>query len=297
MFAPKAHKIFADLNFQEAPSCTTQNDKSHHPPFIPMPLSAFTFEQFCPRQVGITVLKNQEDDLIENKKDSTDDMSISNDPGPRPKSLFVVEKTNGSNQKIFHHFSENEITEFNTNPKLRKIHSTYHLKRKFTTKFQNDIKSALNKLISNINMNYLDSSSKLPFVAQNTKGFREDVKIESLQKIKDLTIAKYISEETQVAGRSLNWDNYSLNEKVIQLYSKDKSKLIKCLYEMLNKTVVFDYYSNFLSGERFKKCFEKDMLKYKQKLEGMKFSKSKMDVYMAIFREKYTGIAKNYFSL
>ena len=300
MFSPKAHMICSDLNFQEAPSCTPKNDKIQ-PAFNPIPLSAYIHEQFHPRKVEIKVVQNifKEEDSNEIKKDSTEDISFTyeHDPCPGPKSLFVVSKSSGeATQKIFHHYSDQEITEFNTNPKLKKIHSTYHLKRKFTTKFQNDIKNTLNKLISTINMK--NSEFKLPFVAQNTKGFREDVKIESLHKIKDLTIAKYIAEDTQVAGRSLNWDNYSLNEKVSQLYSSQgDNQLIKELYDLLNNKVIYDYYSEFIISSRYKKCFEKDLQKYKEKLNELNFSKSKADIYIGIFREKYTGISKNYFSL
>ena len=39
----------------------------------------------------------------------------------------------------FNIINENDITKFNTDQKLKKIHSTYHLKRKVSTKFQNQI--------------------------------------------------------------------------------------------------------------------------------------------------------------
>ena len=188
------------------------------------------------------------------------------------------------------------ITEFNTNPKLKKIHSTYHLKRKVTTKFQNDIKNTLNHLISSLNM--INKNFKLPFVAPNSKNFREDVKIESLKNYKHLTIAKYISEDVNNAERSLNMANVALISKINDLKeNEDTNCEIKQIYDLLNNTCVVDYYNEFLNSERFKKCFEKDIEKYVEKLEGIGgLSKERKDIYKIIFKEKYEGIAKSYFS-
>lgn len=188
------------------------------------------------------------------------------------------------------------ITEFNTNPKLKKIHSTYHLKRKVTTKFQNDIKNTLNHLISSLNM--INKNFKLPFVAPNSKNFREDVKIESLKNYKHLTIAKYISEDVNNAERSLNMANVALISKINDLKENENSNCeIKQIYDLLNNTCVVDYYNEFLNSERFKKCFEKDIEKYVEKLEGIGgLSKERKDIYKIIFKEKYEGIAKSYFS-
>jgi chaperonin GroEL (HSP60 family) len=188
------------------------------------------------------------------------------------------------------------ITEFNTNPKLKKIHSTYHLKRKVTTKFQNDIKNTLNHLISSLNM--INKNFKLPFVAPNSKNFREDVKIESLKTYKHLTIAKYISEDVNNAERSLNMANVALISKINDLKeNEDTNCEIKQIYDLLNNTCVVDYYNEFLNSERFKKCFEKDIEKYVEKLEGIGgLSKERKDIYKIIFKEKYEGIAKSYFS-
>ena len=188
------------------------------------------------------------------------------------------------------------ITEFNTNPKLKKIHSTYHLKRKVTTKFQNDIKNTLNHLISSLNM--INKNFKLPFVAPNSKNFREDVKIESLKNYKHLTIAKYISEDVNNAERSLNMANVALISKINDLKeNEDTNCEIKQIYDLLNNTCVVDYYNEFLNSERFKKCFEKDIEKYVEKLEGIGgLSKERKYIYKIIFKEKYEGIAKSYFS-
>ena len=144
--------------------------------------------------------------------------------------------------------------------------------------------------------------NKLPFISPNSKQFREDIKIESLKKNKNLTIGKYISEEVQNAERSLNNNNnYKVIQKIEKMYENynnddDNFEIIKKLYFLINKTIVFDYYEQFLKSERFKKCFEKDLMKYHNKIKNFKFSKEKIDLYCEIFKEKYEGIAKSYFT-
>ena len=83
--------------------------------------------------------------------------------------------------------------------------SIYHLKRKITTKLQTDIRNIINGYITRINMKNKDF--KLPFLLPNSKLFREDVKNDTLKKIKSITISKYVCEDIQIAGRSLNIHN------------------------------------------------------------------------------------------
>ena len=244
--------------------------------------------------------------------------TVSNSPPMKPKDLFCVSSSSSSTSpkstKSSHSFdfvkieplekqeklhcptiTSKVITEFNTNQKLKKIHSTYHLKRKVTTKFQNDIKNYLNKLIAALNMNNM--GYKLPFVSPNSKNFREDVKIESLKKYRDITIGKYISEDVNNAGRSLNMDNIALIEKIEKIYENDPTnELIKQIYFLLTRTIVSDYYDKFLHSERFKNCFEKDIEKYCEKLSALQFSEEKKEIYKKIFKEKYEGIANSYFA-
>ena len=106
--------------------------------------------------------------------------------------------------------SENDITKFNNDKKLKKIHSAYHLKRKVSTKFKNKIKISVNKLIMEFNAS--NQLIKIPFLYPGSKAFREDVKIETLKKIKNLTIGGYINEDIQCAGRSLNIKNSKIVE-------------------------------------------------------------------------------------
>ena len=50
------------------------------------------------------------------------------------------------------------------------------------------------------------------------------------------------------------------------------------------------------SADRFKKCFEKDLAKYSEKLKNLNYSLEKSELYKRIFKEKYEGMAKCYFN-
>ena len=330
------HNVFPDLNYFPAPFCMPNPYlmQTINPPTkiqIPlMPSSSLPFFVdnpyfLCPRKAKTQVV-NADDKAkqlitlsvsnfqILPQKEKT----VSNSPPMKPKDLFCVSSSSSSTSpkstKSSHSFdfvkieplekqekhhcpiiTSKVITEFNTNQKLKKIHSTYHLKRKVTTKFQNDIKNYLNKMIAALNMNNM--GYKLPFVSPNSKNFREDVKIESLKKYRDIAIGKYISEDVNNAGRSLNMDNIALIEKIEKIYENDpKNELVKQIYFLLTRTIVSDYYDNFLHSERFKNCFEKDIEKYCEKLSALQFSEEKKEIYKKIFKEKYEGIANSYFA-
>ena len=187
--------------------------------------------------------------------------------------------------------SENDITKFNNDKKLKKIHSTYHLKRKVSTKFQNQIKIYVNKLIMEFNRS--NQSVKIPFLYPCSKAFREDVKIETLKKIKNSTIGNYINEDIQCAGRSLNIKNSKIMALIKDIADKNEdNKYIKKLYDFLFKVNVVDYYNEFLSSNSFKTCLDKDLNKYIEKLNGFKYPQEKINLYKKIFKEKYEGIAK-----
>ena len=68
------------------------------------------------------------------------------------------------------------------------------------------------------------------------------------------------------------------------------------LYKLMFNTLVYDYYEAFLNSERFKKCFEKDLAKYSEKLKNLNYSLEKSELYKRIFKEKYEGMAKCYFN-
>ena len=191
----------------------------------------------------------------------------------------------------FNIINENDITKFNTDQKLKKIHSTYHLKRKVSTKFQNQIKIHANNLIMECNKN--NPHVKIPFLYPCTKAFREDVKIDTFKKIKNCTIEKYINEDIQCAGRSLNIKNVKIIELIKDITEKYEDNIyIKRLNEFLFKTIVIDYYNEFLESNNFKSCLEKDLQKYMEKLNSLGYSEDKIHLYKKIFKEKYEGIAK-----
>lgn len=279
------NNCFPDLNYFLAPSCSLYTYKEQSYYLLPTDL-------FQPRTVKIQVLCKEDykvssannfqiiPEKVEEEQEDTDHTA------QKSKELFSIEK---STTPII---SDHSITEFNTNKKLKKIHSTYHLKRKISTKLQNDIKVMLNCLIEQSNMK---NSFKLPFVSPNTKEFREDVKIQSLKMFSQLTIGEYICENVN-AGRSLNKLNIALLEKVSLSYKISPCDSIKKLYQLLNKTFVKDYYEMFIKSQRFQKCYQKDIKKYETKLNQLKFSEEIKKKYQKIFGEKYSGIAKSYFT-
>ena len=192
--------------------------------------------------------------------------------------------------------SENDITKFNNDKKLKKIHSTYHLKRKVSTKFQNHIKIFVNKLIMDFNRS--NQNIKIPFLYPCSKAFREDVKIDTLKKIKYSTIGKYINEDIQCAGRSLNIKNAKIMDLVRDIAEKNEDNIyIKKLYDFLFKAIVVDYYNKFLGSNIFKTCLDKDLNKYIDKLNTFKYPQEKINIYKKIFKEKYEGIAKYLFCI
>ena len=171
-------------------------------------------QNFIPKIAKVQIIKKNENNNNFIQNENNNNKNIKNKFNQKSKKLFSISSSLNNNNNInnieesTNEFSidnisiitNDEITKFNTDSKLKKIHSTYHLKRKFTTKLQNDIKDNLNKLIAEINMN-MKLKNKLPFISPNSKQFREDIKIESLKKNKNLTIGKYISEEVQNAER------------------------------------------------------------------------------------------------
>jgi len=201
-------------------------------------------------------------------------------------------------------FSNEILTEFNNFSKLKKINSSYHIKRKISTKLQNDIKSYVNNLISSINQ---ELKCSLPLVTCNSKEFRENVKNEFVRSYGDQPISKYISEDVIVvrknptkAGRVTN--NKFLLQKIENLLeSKDKScKNLKILVSFLNNTLVKDFYAEFLNSPRYSKCLEKDLEKYAKKISSksinLNFSEEKKSIFTQIYRTKYDGVAKSFFS-
>ena len=137
---------------------------------------------------------------------------------------------------------------------------------------------------------------KIPFLSPFTKVFREDVKIDTFKKIKNCTIDKYINEDIQGAGRSLNIKNSKVIELIKDIIEKyDDNDYIKQLKNFIFKTVVIDYYNEFLESNNFKSCLEKDLQKYAEKLKSLHYSEDKIQLYKKIFKEKYEGIARYLF--
>ena len=237
MLYTNPYNIYPDLNYFSAPFCIPQciliSPNNYNVHYITSYITAIPFNT---NQLSSKYVSNFQSQLEESNESNFQILSSKpsitlESPSSiefKTKDLFLISSSSSSpkstksshSQKTNHttkltpplnvlklHLKEQKaitykiITEFNTNPKLKKIHSTYHLKRKVTTKFQNDIKNTLNHLISSLNMT--NKNFKLPFVAPNSKNFREDVKIDSLKNYKHLTIAKYISEDVNNAERSL----------------------------------------------------------------------------------------------
>jgi hypothetical protein len=252
-----------------------------------------------PKTVKIKIINNEKE-----VEQSPQSKGVSHDKEELSKSkrIFLVSTNHDLNDSTLEYSVDNispisngEITKFNTDPKLKKIHSIYHLKRKISTKLQNDIRNTINFYISQFNMK--NKNVKIPFLIPNSKLFREDVKNDSLKKIKSITISKYISEDIQIAGRSLNIHNLNVIQKIEEIYFNfNDNDIIKKVYNLLFKTLVFDYYESFLHSDRFKKCIDKDLVKYIEKLKKLNYSNDKCDLYRRIFKEKYEDIAKCYFN-
>ena len=303
MLYSSPNKVYPDLNYFFAPFCIPEkikNDKNKNcNAERSLPIDNLFFQNnrfqnsfltnriltfFQPKTVKITIVNNENDEKEEIHKN---------------KNLFLVSNHDISDSTLENTFdnisiSNNEITKFNTDPNLKKIHSIYHLKRKINTKLQNDIRNTINNYISKFNMKNKDF--KIPFLFSNSKSFREDVKNDTFKKIKCITISKYICEDLQIAGRSLNIHNLNVSKKIEEIYFICNNDEIKKIYNLLYKTYVYEYCEEFFNSERFKKCFEKDLAKYLEKLKKLNYSFEKTDLYKRIFKEKYEDIAKYFFT-
>ena len=168
------------------------------------------------------------------------------------------------------------------------------MKRKVSSKLQNNIRNNANNLIDKCNK-VLDNI-KIPLFNVFSKIFREDVKIDNLRKIKNCTLDKYLQEDIQCAGRSLNIKNSKIVELIKDIKEKyGEKEPIKKLSDFLFKNIIIDYYSDFLESYDFKICMDKDVQRYVEKLNSLDYSEEKIQLYKKIFKEKYEGIAKGLF--
>ena len=315
MLCSIGHGEIPNLNFYFAPSCrfigtpTTpqilkkQNNISFNPFIYNKEFIEPIYQQ---RNTHILVPKIVEVKIIENDSEDTEKNSKNNKEN-NTKRIFEVSccdnhheissdiSTHDNEHSIDLNFiTENDITKFNNDQKLKKIHSTYHLKRKVSTKFQNHVKVQTNNLIMECNKN--NPNIKIPFLNPCTKIFREDVKIDTFKKLKNSTIDKYINEDIQSAGRSLNIKNVTIVNLIKDISEKYEDNIyIKKLNDFLFKTIVIDYYNEFLESNSFRTCLEKDLQKYSEKLKSLNYSEDKIQLYKKIFKEKYEGIARYLF--
>jgi hypothetical protein len=184
------------------------------------------------------------------------------------------------------------VIEFNNHPLLKKINSSYHLRRKISTKLQKDIKNLINSLIREFGRNKC-----LPYMTSNSKKFRENVKIDTLKCYGELTIEKYICEEGLDKDNPNQLNNKTVIENIEKLYmSEEKNETIKKLYHLIKSTLVKDYFHEFLNSNRYKRSKEKDLEKYQMKLNNIfKNSEEKKIQFLKIYSMKYDDIAFNYF--
>ena len=316
MLYSSPHNVFSDLNYFFAPFCIPkliESDKNKNCNAgrrensninydnISQQNNIFNYSIWPNQFMTILHPKTVKIKIVNNDIETSHSKEVNHDKVEKNKNIFLVLTNHDLNDSTLENTMDNislsngEITKFNTDPKLKKIHSIYHLKRKISTKLQNDIRNTINDYISQINMK--NKNFKIPFLLPNSKLFREDVKIASLKKIKSITISKYISEDIQIAGRSLNINNLNNIKKIEEIYLNfNDNDIIKKVYNLLFKTLVFDYYESFLHSDRFKKCIDKDLVKYIEKLKKLNYSNDKCDLYRRIFKEKYEDIAKCYFN-
>ena len=215
MLYSSPHNVYPDLNYFFAPFCIpkiiegqnnpncnaernqnlnitlpifTENNTIQYPLW---PNQIMTILQ--PKTVKIRIVNNEKeiDESPQSKGVSHDKEELS-----KSKRIFLVSTNHDLNDSTLEYSVDNispisngEITKFNTDPKLKKIHSIYHLKRKISTKLQNDIRNTINEFISRINLK--KNGFKLPFLLPNNKLFREEVKNDIIKKIKNITISKY----------------------------------------------------------------------------------------------------------
>ena len=328
MLCSIGHGEIPNLNFWLAPSCRLigtvpldpqllkqQNISSPFNPYLGnkilfTPYISTKSQILVPKKADVKIIENNIEEVEEKKQDNKDknfkklfevsNCEISHDTVSNLSThdSHDAQDINASHEHE-HYFdlnfiTENDITKFNNDQKLKKIHSTYHLKRKVSTKFQNQVKIYANNLIMECNKN--NPNLKIPFLFPCTKIFREDVKIDTFEKIKNLTIDKYINEDIQGAGRSLNIKNAKILELIKDIYEENNENVyIKKLNNFVFKTIVIDYYNEFLESNNFKSCLEKDLEKYVEKLKSLKYSEDKISLYKKIFKEKYEGIARYLF--
>ena len=331
MLCSIGHGEIPNLNFRLAPSCSHIGTIPSDPQLLKQQNISHLFNPYLgnkilfpsyfptkskilvPKKVEVKIIENNIEEVVEKKKDNKEKNfkklfevsnceishdTVSNLSTHDSHDIHDLPDINATHEHE-HYFdlnfiTENDITKFNNDQKLKKIHSTYHLKRKVSTKFQNQVKIYANNLIMECNKNI--SNLKIQFLFPCTKIFREDVKIDTFKKIKNLTIDKYINEDIQGAGRSLNIKNAKILELIKDIYEKNNENVyIKKLNNFLFKTIVFDYYNEFLESNNFKSCLEKDLEKYVEKLKALKYSEDKISLYKKIFKEKYEGIARYLF--
>lgn len=264
-----------------------------------------------PRQVKLVVLQNEKEEnlvianssrfFIKAQREQAQEQNPStqsethisdfhSDSENAPKAKFTVTRNNFSNEMI---------TEFNNHPKLKKINSSYHLKRKISTKLQNDLKDSINSLIAQINSQL---QLQLPFMTHNSKEFRENVKIEFLKHYGNQTVAKYVCEDVLVERKTPTSagleSNKRLIKKIEELYQfNPQIAPLKKLICLLHTTLVKDFYTSFLESPRYRKCLEKDIAKYSQKLCKIDhFSNEKKKIFSEIYSVKYDGNAREYFT-
>ena len=299
------HGEFPDLNFRLAPSCHIKGNPSPSILLLNKPLKRetqnafrplFFFENvmagpqsFVPKKGEIKVLQNNTEAIEDFSKDKNNKIifevssEVSHDTYSDTSTQLSVE---------FNFITENDITKFNNDEKLKKIHSTYHLKRKVSSKLQNQIRNHVNNLIDKCNKE-LNNNVKIPYIVPFSKIFREDVKIDSFKKIKNCTIEKYLIEDIQCAGRSLNIKNSNIIELIKDIKEKyGDNEYVKKLNDFIFKNIVNDYYNDFLESSDFKNYMERDIQKYIERLNSLDYPEEKVQIYKKIFKEKYEGIAK-----
>ena len=299
------HGEFPDLNFRLAPSCHIKGSPSPSILLLNKPLKQETQNAFKPLFFFENVLagpqsfvpKKGEIKILQNNTEAVEDFS----KDKNSKIIFEVSSevshdtysdTSTQHSVEFNFITENDITKFNNDEKLKKIHSTYHLKRKVSSKLQNQVRNHTNNLIDKCNKE-LNNNVKIPYIVPFSKIFREDVKIDSFKKIKNSTIDKYLIEDIQCAGRSLNIKNSNIIELIKDIKEKHgENEHVKKLYNFVFKNIVNDYYNEFLESNDFKNCMEKDIQKYIEKLNSLDYPEEKVQIYKKIFKEKYEGIAK-----
>ena len=299
------HGEFPDLNFRLAPSCHIKGNPSPSILLLNKPLKQetqnafrplFFFENvmagpqsFVPKKGEIKVLQNNTEAIEDFSKDKNNKIifEVSSEV-----SHDTYSDTSTQHSVEFNFITENDITKFNNDEKLKKIHSTYHLKRKVSTKLQNQIRNHVNNLIDKCNKE-LNNNVKIPYIVPFSKIFREDVKIDSFKKIKNCTIEKYLIEDIQCAGRSLNIKNSNIIELIKDIKEKyGDNEYVKKLNDFIFKNIVNDYYNDCLESSDFKNYMEKDIQKYIERLNSLDYPEEKVQIYKKIFKEKYEGIAK-----